>query len=131
VRLGVSRLTVGNDVYTPETVPHLEAVSSEIVLPREAMGSGDIKFMGAIGAFLGWKAVLFCLMLSSMIGSVVGVTLIALRKQTSTRLPYIPFLALAAALWVFGGHRIVALGLAVPNWIFGGHRLVAWAWPMR
>jgi leader peptidase (prepilin peptidase)/N-methyltransferase len=109
VRLGVARLSVGHDEFTPETVPYLEAVSSEIVLPREAMGFGDVKFMGAIGAFLGWKAVLFCLMASSMIGSVVGVTLIALRKQSSTRLPYIPFLALAAALWIFGGRRLLAL----------------------
>jgi len=125
VRLGVSRLCVGADEFTPETVACLEAVSSEIVLPREAMGSGDVKFMGAIGAFLGWKAVLFSLTLSSMIGSVVGVALIALRKQTSTRLPYIPFLALAAALWIFCGHRLVALGLAAANWMFGGHRLAA------
>ncbi len=130
VRLGVSRLWVGNDEFTPETVPHLEAVSSEIVLPREAMGLGDVKFMGAIGAFLGWKAVLFSLMLSSMIGSVVGVALIALKKQSSTRLPYVPFLALAAALWIFCGHRLVALGLAAVNWLFGGHRLLALWWPM-
>jgi leader peptidase (prepilin peptidase)/N-methyltransferase len=108
VRLSVSRLSIGNDEFDPETVPHLEAVCSEVVLPREAMGSGDVKFMGAIGAFLGWKAVLFSLTVSSMIGSVVGVALIALRKQSSTRLPYVPFLALAAALWIFGGHQLVA-----------------------
>jgi leader peptidase (prepilin peptidase)/N-methyltransferase len=131
VRLGVSRLSVGSDEFTPETVPHLEAVSSEIVLPREAMGLGDVKFMGAIGAFLGWKAVMFCLLLGSMIGAVVGVALIALRKQSSTRLPFIPFLALAAALWIFGGHRLVALGLAAADWIFGGHRLAAEGWQMR
>jgi leader peptidase (prepilin peptidase)/N-methyltransferase len=131
VRLGVSRLCVGNDEFTPETVPHLEAVSSEIVLPREAMGLGDVKFMGAIGAFLGWKAVLFCLTVGSMIGAVVGVMLIVLRKLSSTRLPFIPFLALAAALWVFGGHRLVALGLAAANWLFGGHRLLALWSPMR
>jgi leader peptidase (prepilin peptidase)/N-methyltransferase len=122
---------VGGDEFTPESVPHLEAVSSEIVLPREAMGVGDVKFMGAIGAFLGWKAVLFCLTVGSMIGAVVGVALIALRRQSSTRLPFIPFLALAAALWIFAGHRLVALGLAAADWIFGGHRLAALGWPMR
>jgi len=108
VRLGVSRLSVGSDEFSPESVPHLEAVCSEVVLPREAMGMGDVKFVGAIGAFLGWKAVLFCLFLSSVIGSIVGLTLIGLRKQSTTRLPFIPYLALAAALWVFGGHQFVA-----------------------
>jgi leader peptidase (prepilin peptidase)/N-methyltransferase len=103
----VSRLSVGNDEFKPEDVPHLEAVCSEIVLPREAMGLGDVKFMGAVGAFLGWKAVLFTVMVSSMIGSVVGVTLIAMKRQSSTRLPYIPFLTLAAALWIFGGQQFV------------------------
>jgi leader peptidase (prepilin peptidase)/N-methyltransferase len=108
VRLGVSRLSVGGDEFDPEAVPHLEAVSSEIVLPREAMGLGDVKFMAAMGAFLGWQAVLFCLMISSVIGSIVGVTLIAMRKQSSTRLPYGPYLAVAAVIWIFGGHHWVA-----------------------
>ena len=86
----------------------MEAMSAEIVLPREAMGLGDVKFMGAIGAFLGWQAVVFSLMMSSVIGSMVGITLIALRKQAwSSRLPYGPYIALAAALWIFGGKRLV------------------------
>jgi leader peptidase (prepilin peptidase)/N-methyltransferase len=77
------------------------------------MGLGDVKFMAAIGAFLGWQAVIFSLMVSSMIGSVVGVALIALRKREwSSRLPYGPYIALAAALWVFGGKRLA-------QWWFG------------
>jgi len=86
----------------------MEAVSGEIVLPREAMGLGDVKFMAAIGAFLGWKAVIFSLMVSSMIGSVVGITLIVLRKQAwSSRLPYGPYIALASAIWIFGGRHLM------------------------
>jgi leader peptidase (prepilin peptidase)/N-methyltransferase len=64
--------------------------------------------MAAIGAFLGWQAVLFSLMVSSLIGSVIGVALIALRKREwSSRLPYGPYIALAAAIWVFGGKHLV------------------------
>jgi leader peptidase (prepilin peptidase) / N-methyltransferase len=108
VRLGPSELQIGEERLNPETVPYMEARCAEIVLPREAMGLGDVKFMAAIGAFLGWQAVIFSLMVSSMIGSVVGLTLIALRKQAwSSRLPYGPYIALAAAIWVFGGHRLV------------------------
>jgi leader peptidase (prepilin peptidase)/N-methyltransferase len=108
VRLTPSTLHIGEEELKPEEVPHLEAVCGEIVLPREAMGLGDVKFMAAIGAFLGWKAVVFSLMFSSMIGSVVGITFIALHKREwSSRLPYGPYIALAAAGWLFGGKSLV------------------------
>src|SRR5215472_7444490 len=91
----------------PEQVPHLEAASTEIILPREAMGLGDVKFMAAIGAFLGWKAVIFSLMASSIIGSVVGITLIVMgKREWSSRLPYGPYIALGAAIWIFGGWHL-------------------------
>ena len=108
VRLSPSVLEIGEEKMNPGDVPCLEAVSTEIVLPREAMGLGDVKFMGAIGAFLGWQGVMFSLMLSSMIGAVVGVTLIAMRRREwSSRMPYGPYIALAAVIWVFGGKKLV------------------------
>jgi len=86
----------------------MEAVSTEIVLPREAMGLGDVKFMAAIGAFLGWQAVLFSLVASSLLGSAVGIGLIAARRrQWSSRLPYGPYIALGATIWIFGGKQIL------------------------
>ena len=113
VRLNPAWLEIGDERLKPEEVPHLEAVCAEIVLPREAMGLGDVKFMGAIGAFLGWKAVVFSLMISSVIGSVVGIALIVLHKREwSSRLPYGPYIALASAIWLFGGNRLV-------QWWFG------------
>jgi len=80
----------------------MEAVCSGIVLPREAMGFGDVKFMAGIGAFLGWPAVVFALLGSSLIGSLVGVSLIVMgRREWSSRLPYGPYIAAAAVIWVF------------------------------
>ena len=104
VRLSPASLEIGDEKIDPAGVPHIEAMSAEIVLPREAMGLGDVKFMGAIGAFIGWQGVLFSLMVSSMIGAAVGVTLIALRRREwSSRMPYGPYIALATAFWIFGG----------------------------
>jgi leader peptidase (prepilin peptidase)/N-methyltransferase len=111
VALRQDQLVIGADTFDPEKVLHFEARTSNIELPREAMGFGDVKFMGAIGAFLGAKAVVFCLLVSSIVGSIVGVTLIALRKQEwSSKLPYGPFIALAAVVWVFAGGHIL-------NWL--------------
>lgn len=107
VRLSPERLQIGEDTLDPENVPHLETVCAEIVLPREAMGFGDVKFMAAIGAFLGWQSVIFSLMVSSIIGALVGVTLIvAGRREWSSRLPYGPYIAAAAVIWIFGGREL-------------------------
>ena len=108
VRLSPSRLRIDDEEIAPETVPHLEAVCSEIVLPREAMGLGDVKFMAAIGAFLGWEAAVFSLIVAAMIGAAYGSGMVLLHKQKwSGRLYFGPFLALAATLWIFAGPELV------------------------
>ena len=107
VRLSPRALRIGEDQFPPESVVWLEVVTTEIVIPREAMGLGDVKFMAAIGAFLGWQACFFSLMVSAIIGSMVGITLIVFKKQEwSSRLPYGPYIALAAMLWIMGGNRL-------------------------
>jgi leader peptidase (prepilin peptidase)/N-methyltransferase len=107
VRLSPAALRIEAEEINPDDVAHLEAVCSEITVPREAMGLGDVKFMAAIGAFLGWQGVVFSLMASSLIGAAVGIALILARKREwSSRMPYGPYIALAAAIWVFGGGKL-------------------------
>ena len=106
VRLALlgKKLEIGEEKLDPETCHHLEVVTSEVILPREAMGLGDVKFMAAIGAFLGWEATIFSLMLSSMVGACVGLGLIVVgKREWSSRLPYGPYIALGAVVWVFAG----------------------------
>lgn len=96
------KLQIGGEMLNPEQIVHMEIVADQITLPREAMGFGDVKFMAAIGAFLGWPAVFFSLVISSFVGALVGLTLIVLRmKDRQSQIPYGPYIALAAAIWIF------------------------------
>jgi leader peptidase (prepilin peptidase) / N-methyltransferase len=108
VRLSPSVLRIDDEEINPDDVAHLETVCSEITVPREAMGLGDVKFMAAIGAFTGWQGVVFSLMASSLIGAAVGIVLILARKREwSSRMPYGPYIALAAAIWIFDGKQLI------------------------
>jgi len=75
-----------------------------ILFKKEAMGMGDVKFLAAICAFFGGSSIAWILPLSSLIGSVLGLILIFWQRGAwGTRIPYGPFLGLAAILWLFGG----------------------------
>jgi leader peptidase (prepilin peptidase)/N-methyltransferase len=96
--------------YPLPDVGAIEAVVNEIVIPREAMGLGDVKLLAAIGAFLGWQATVFSIFLSSMVGSLVGLVLIALRKRDlQGHIPYGPYIALGALIWLFAQDPLFAI----------------------
>jgi leader peptidase (prepilin peptidase)/N-methyltransferase len=82
----------------------------EKIFKKEAMGFGDVKLLGAIGAFLGWKAVLFTIVSSSFLGSIVGLTLIALRTaKMKSEIPFGPYIAAGALIWIFYGPSLLTL----------------------
>ncbi len=94
------------------------AFVGKLVFKKDAMGFGDVKLLGAIGAFLGWKAVLFTILFSSFAGSLVGVGLIlSARKEWQSRIPYGPYIALAALVWILWG---TTWWDAYFRWISGG-----------
>lgn len=80
-----------------------------LVRKEEGMGGGDIKLLAWIGAVLGWTAIPFVVLASSLLGSVMGIAL-ALRSKAGLKsvIPFGPYLALAAILYFLGGE---ALGL--------------------
>jgi leader peptidase (prepilin peptidase) / N-methyltransferase len=76
----------------------------EIIRKREGMGLGDVKLLAMIGAFLGWKSVLFVALVSSFIGTIVGISIILYKRgDLKYAIPFGPFLSLAAALYCFTG----------------------------
>ncbi len=72
-----------------------------VLRKREGMGGGDIKLLAWIGAVLGWKAIPIVILLSSLLGSLVGITL-ALRTKGGLQkaIPFGPYLAGAALLYL-------------------------------
>lgn len=75
---------------------------------KEGMGGGDIKLLAMMGAFLGWKSILFIIFASSLLGSIVGVTIMTLQKKDSKlAIPFGPYLALGAVLYIFYGKALI------------------------
>lgn len=82
----------------------------------EGMGLGDVKMLAMIGAFLGWQQVWLVLLLASVSGALVGLTLtVSGRRSLQTRLPFGTFLAAAALAASLVGDRLIAwyVGLLV------------------
>ncbi|MBQ9727469.1 MAG: prepilin peptidase [Kiritimatiellae bacterium] len=74
-----------------------------------AMGLGDVKFIAALGAFLGWHGALFCIAGGAFLGVAAALPLMALgKRRLLDRIPFGPYLALAGLLWLLWGPRLAA-----------------------
>ena len=81
---------------------------------KEGMGYGDFKLLGAIGAWLGWQVLPLTILLSSLVGAVVGIALIAFaRHGRNVPIPFGPYLAAAGVIALFWGEALTThyLGL--------------------
>lgn len=103
-----NRVVVESETLELDQVNEISGVARELQIPREAMGRGDLKFLAALGAFLGWRGVLFSLFGGSLAGSLVGlVTLVVGKRVWSAKLPFGPYLAFGALTWMFFGDALV------------------------
>jgi leader peptidase (prepilin peptidase) / N-methyltransferase len=108
LRFTYNHLQIGSESFNLDEIDQITGTTNEIQIPREAMGRGDLKFLACIGAFLGWRAVLFSVFAGSLYGSLIGlVTLVAGKRVWSLKLPFGPYLALGAVTWMFFGETLV------------------------
>jgi leader peptidase (prepilin peptidase)/N-methyltransferase len=81
---------------------YLLALVYYLLTKRMGMGGGDIKLLAMIGAFLGWQSLPFVIFSSSLFGTIVGIgAMIKQKKGGKTVIPYGPFLAISALLYLF------------------------------
>lgn len=75
---------------------------------EEGMGGGDIKLIAWIGAVMGWQATIFSILVSSILGSVVGLTIALIQRSgLKTAIPFGPFLVAAALIYLFFGTEVM------------------------
>jgi leader peptidase (prepilin peptidase)/N-methyltransferase len=74
---------------------------------KEGMGYGDFKLLAAIGAWLGWAMLPLVILLSSMVGAILGIAMIAAKRHGRDKpMPFGPYLAAAGAIALFWGPEI-------------------------
>ena len=79
----------------------------KLLTGKEGMGYGDFKLLAALGAWLGWQMLPLIVLLSSMVGAVVGILLIVLAKRgREVPIPFGPYLATAGVIAVFWGDTL-------------------------
>jgi leader peptidase (prepilin peptidase)/N-methyltransferase len=79
----------------------------KLVTGKEGMGYGDFKLLAAIGAWMGWKALPLVILLSSLVGAIVGIALIVVRRQgKDVPIPFGPYLVVAGLIALFWGDEL-------------------------
>jgi leader peptidase (prepilin peptidase)/N-methyltransferase len=85
---------------------------------KEGMGLGDVKLLAMMGAFLGWKSILFIIMVGSLSGALVGITVMLIKKKDRKyAIPFGPFLSLGALSYLLYGQEIIRWYVQFHFWI--------------
>lgn len=88
----------------------------KLVTGKEGMGRGDFKLLAVLGAWLGWQALPVVILMASLVGAVVGITLIMARgRDKNLPIPFGPYLALAGWITLLWGAQITTA-----YWAFTG-----------
>lgn len=84
----------------------LVAYTYWVIRNEEGMGGGDIKLLAWLGAYLGWVSIPFIILVSSVLGSIVGLALIKKGEGLKAAIPFGPFLVAGALIYIFGGNQV-------------------------
>ena len=80
-----------------------------LITKKEGMGGGDIKLLAMIGAFTGWKGVLFTIFVASATGTLAGIAvMLKTKKGMKLAVPFGPFLSIGAILYIFFGTALIS-----------------------
>ena len=86
------------------------------IVSQGGMGTGDIKFIAAAGALLGWKKVLLVIFLGAFFGTFYSLPfLLAGKKHRKSLIPFGPFLSVGTGLAIFTGDELIMLYLRFMN----------------
>jgi leader peptidase (prepilin peptidase)/N-methyltransferase len=82
----------------------------KLIRGKEGMGYGDFKLLAALGAWMGWQMLPFIVLISSVVGAVIGIMLIVFKgRDHNIPLAFGPYLAIAGAIALFFGPRLVKI----------------------
>lgn len=80
----------------------------KLLTGKEGMGHGDFKLLAALGAWLGWQMLPVIILLSSVVGAVIGIAMIAIRgKDKNIPIPFGPYLAIAGWIALIYGNDLI------------------------
>lgn len=87
----------------------LVAVVYHLLTRKEGMGGGDIKLLAMIGTLVGWKGVFFTIFVSSAVGTLAGLIIMAATRQNlKLAVPFGPFLSIGAVTYIFYGPQLIS-----------------------
>ena len=92
------------------------ALAYELIRRRQGLGMGDVKMMMMVGAFIGWRLAILTIFISSLLGTIIGISLILLRRMNlQGKLAFGVFLGIGSALSLFYGFSFVRWYLTIPR----------------
>jgi len=84
----------------------------KLLTGKEGMGYGDFKLLAALGAWMGWQMLPIIILLSSLVGAIIGIGMVLIRgKDKNIPIPFGPYLAIAGWITLVWGHEITQIWL--------------------